>query len=158
MFQARHEKAKHRITLPIPADEALELFTPEGERLWIEEWNPRYLHPANGETIEGMVFVTGEGPESTYWTMMDFDIVRHRVRYSRVTPGSRSTVVEVVCVPSGRQCHVEVSYALTGMSEDGNALVDGFVGDAYAAMIEGWREKIVAYLDRSPHRVFGAGT
>lgn len=158
MFQAHHEKVIHRISLPLSADEALELFTPEGERLWIAEWNPRYQYPANGETIEGMVFVTGEGSELTYWTMMDFDIVRHRVRYSRVTPGSRSTVVEVVCIPGGdRQCHVEVSYALTGLSEEGNASIDAFVG-GYVAMIESWREKIVEHLGRSPHRVFGIGS
>ena len=157
MFEARHLKVTHRITLPLPADEALELFTPEGERLWIADWRPRYHYPANGETIEGMVFLTGEGSELTYWTMMDFVIVRHRVRYSRVTPGSRSTIVEVVCIPGGdRQCQAEVSYALTGLSEEGNTAIDGFVGDVYVAMIESWREKIIDYLDRSPHRVFGA--
>lgn len=156
MFQARHERVTHRITLPLAADEALALFTPEGERLWIAEWKPRYHYPANGETLEGMVFTTGEGSELTYWTMMDFDIVRHRVRYARVTPGSRSTIVEVVCVPGGEhQCAVEVSYMLTGLSDAGNATIDGFVGAAYVAMIEGWREKILDHLRRSPHRVFG---
>jgi hypothetical protein len=158
MFIARHEKASHRITLPLPADEALELFTPEGERMWIAGWSPRYRYPANGETMEGMVFVTGEGPELTYWTMMDFDIVRHRVRYSRVTPGSRATVVEVVCIPGGnRHCHVEVSYALTGLSDEGNAAIEQFVGQAYVAMIEEWRDNILSHLERSPHRVFGSG-
>lgn len=156
MFQARHERVNHRITLPLAADEALELFTPEGERLWIAEWRPRYQYPANGETMEGMVFATGEGDDLTYWTMMDFDIVRHRVRYARLTPGSRSTIVEVVCVPGGdHQCQVEVSYALTGLSDAGNALIDGFVGEAYVSMIEDWREKILDHLKRSPHRVSG---
>lgn len=158
MFQARHEKATHRVTLPLPADEALEFFTPEGERLWIAEWRPHYLYPANGETIEGMVFLTGEDAELTYWTMTDFDIVRRRLRYSRVTPGSRSTIVDVTCVPGGEhQCHVDVSYSLTGLSDAGNDLIAGFVGDAYAVMIEGWREKILDYLKRSPRRVFGSG-
>ena len=106
--------------------------------------------------MEGMVFVTGEGAELTYWMMMDFDIVRHRVRYARVTPGSRSTIVEVICVPGGdHQCHVEISYVLTGLSDDGNAAIDGFVGDAYVTMIEDWRMKILDHLERSPHRVFG---
>ena len=158
MFQARHEKVTHRITLPLPAEEALELFTPEGERLWIAEWRPRYQYPANGETLEGMVFLTGEGAELTYWTMTDFDIVRHRVRYARLTPSSRSTLVEVVCIPHGdHQCHAEVSYALTGLTDEGNAVIDSYVGDAYVTMIEGWREKILDYLKRSPHRVFGPG-
>jgi hypothetical protein len=158
MFQACHEKATHRITLPLPVEEALELFTPEGERLWIADWSPRYHHPANGETLEGMIFTTGDGSELTYWTMTDFDIVGHRVRYARLTPGSRSTIVEVAGIPSDEhQCHVDVSYALTGLSEDGNALIAGFVGDAYVTMIEGWREKILDYLKRSPRRVLGSG-
>lgn len=156
MFVSRHEKVSHRISLPLPADEALELFTPEGERLWIAEWNPRYAYPPNGETMEGMIFTTGEGAELTYWTMVDFDIAGHRVRYARVTPGSRSTIVEVVCRPEGdRRCQAEVTYALTGLSEAGNAAIDAFVGDAYVAMIEDWRNKIISHLERSPHRVFG---
>lgn len=156
MFNARHEKASHRITLPLPADEALELFTPEGERFWVSGWNPRYSYPSNGETMEGMVFITSHGDELTYWTMVDFDIAGHRVRYARVTPGSRSVIVEVVCVPDGdQQCHADVSYALTGLSEEGNVLIEAFVGDVYVAMIEDWREKILAHLKRSPHRVFG---
>jgi hypothetical protein len=158
MFQARHERVTHRITLPLPAGEALELFTPEGERLWIAEWRPRYHYPANGETLEGMVFQTGEGAELTYWTMTDFDIAGNRVRYARLTPGSRSTLVEVVCIPvSDNQCQVDVSYALTGLSDEGNAIIESYVCDAYVTMIEGWREKILDYLKRSPHRVFGPG-
>lgn len=156
MFKAHHEKVSHRITLPLPADEALELFTPEGERLWIAEWRPTYQYPTNGETMEGMVFTTGEGGEFTIWTLVDFDIAGQRLRYARVTPGSRSTLVEVVCVPEGeQQCHIDVSYALTGLSEAGNAAIEAFVGEAYRAMIEDWREKILAHLKRSPHRVFG---
>lgn len=154
MFAARHEKVSHRISLPLAASEAIELFTPEGERLWIEEWNPRYFHPANGETVEGMVFTTGEGEELTYWTVVDFDLAGLRARYARVTPGSRSTLVEVCCHPDGEaQCQVEVTYTLTGLSEVGNAAIDAFVGDAYPLMIEGWREKILEHLKRMPHRV-----
>lgn len=156
MFVARHETVSHRVALPLAATEALELFTPEGERLWIDEWNPRYMFPANGEAIEGMVFITGEGAETTYWTMAEFDIVKNRVRYMRVTPASRSSVIEVRCIPGGeRQCQVEVTYVLTGLTEDGNTAIEAFIGDAFTAMIERWREKILTHLERSPHRVFG---
>ena len=158
MFKARHERASHRISLPLSAGEALELFTPEGERLWIAEWNPRYFYPPNGETLEGMIFMTGEGNELTHWTMTDFDISGYRVRYCRVTPGSRSTIVEVRCMPDGDdRCHVLVTYALTGLSDAGNTAIDAYVGDAYVAMIEDWRTKIIGHLERLPHRVFGSG-
>jgi hypothetical protein len=154
MFIARHEKVTHRITLPLAASEAIELFTPEGERLWIADWNPRYFHPANGETLEGMVFTTGEGEELTYWTVVDFDLPGLRARYARVMPGSRSTIVEINCYEDGEaQCQVEVTYALTGLSNAGNDLIDAFVGEAYPAMIEGWKDKIMDHLQRMPHRV-----
>ena len=154
MFIARHEKVSHSISLPISADEAIEFFTPEGERMWVEGWAPRYLHPANGETIEGMVFETGEGAELTYWTVADFDLPGCRARYSRVTPGSRSTLVEVLCRADGESaCRVEVGYTLTGLSEAGNAAIDAFIGNAYVEMIEGWRTRIIEHLKRMPHRI-----
>ena len=154
MFIARHEKVSHGISLPISADEAIEFFTPEGERMWVDGWAPRYFHPANGETIEGMVFETGEGDELTYWTVVNFDLAGCRARYSRVTPGSRSTIVEVICKEDGENaCRVEVSYTLTGLSEAGNAVIEAFIGDVYVAMIEGWRTNILEHLKRMPHRI-----
>ena len=147
MFIATHATATHTISLPLSADEAFPLFTPEGERLWIAEWKPRYFYPANGETVVGMVFVTGEGNETTYWTLADFDNQAHCVRYIRVTPGLRSTIVEVNCDSvSDAECRVTVGYSLTGLSEAGNAAIAGFI-DGYGATIEDWRGKILAYLD-----------
>jgi hypothetical protein len=153
MFPATHATAEHMITLPLSADEAFPLFTPEGERLWIEDWNPRYFYPANGETIVGMVFTTGHDDETTYWTLVDFDNAAHTARYSRVTPGSRSVIIEVRCEPAGEQeAKVTVRYSLTALSEAGNATIAAFV-EGYAAMIEDWRTNIIAYLERQPHVV-----
>jgi hypothetical protein len=157
MFISRHVTAAHTISLPLSADEAFPLFTPEGERLWIEDWNPHYFHPANGETIVGMVFTTAYGDETSYWTLVDFDNAAHTARYSRVTPGSRSVIVEVKCEATGEQeAKVTVRYTLTGLSEAGNATIAAFV-EGYDAMIEDWRARILAYLERQPHRVFPAG-
>jgi hypothetical protein len=147
MFIAMHANATHTISLPLSADEAFPLFTPEGERLWIAEWNPHYFYPANGETIVGMAFTTGEGDETTYWTLADFDSQAHRVRYIRVTPGSRSVIVTVRCdAVSDAECTVTVDYTLTGLSEPGNTAIAGFI-DGYVTMIENWRVKILDYLD-----------
>jgi hypothetical protein len=153
MFIASHATTEHSISLPLSAAEAFPLFTPEGERLWIEEWNPHYFHPANGETIAGMVFTTGNGEEKTYWTLVDFDNAEQRARYSRVTPGSRSVTVEVACEAIGEhETRVTVRYTLTGLSEAGNAAIAAFV-EGYGAMIEDWRTKILAYIDRSNVRI-----
>lgn len=155
MFSANHATAEHTITLPLSADEAFPLFTPEGERLWIEDWNPHYFYPANGETIVGMVFTTGHGGETTYWTLVDFDNVAHMARYARVTPGSRSVIVAVKCEAAGAlETRVIVRYSLTALSEAGNAAIAAFV-EGYQEMIEDWRKKILAYLQRQPHTILG---
>lgn len=157
MFIAQHETVEYSIILPLPASEAFPLFTPEGERLWIEDWKPHYFYPANGETIVGMVFVTGEGDETTYWTVADFDNQAHSARYIRVTPGLRSVIVEVSCEDVGaQQTRVAVRYALTALSEAGNLAVASFV-DAFEAMTEDWKAKILAYLERQPRRVSSTG-
>jgi hypothetical protein len=148
MFAASHAIAEHIINLPLSADEAFPLFTPEGERLWIEDWNPHYFYPANGETIVDMVFTTSHGDETTYWTLVDFDNLAHQVRYSRVTPGSRTVIVEVKCEATGEHAtKVTVRYTLTSLSEAGNAAIAAFVA-GYQAMIEDWRTKILAYIER----------
>lgn len=153
MFAATHAIAEHTIALPLSADEAFPLFTPEGERLWIEDWSPQYFYPANGETIAGMVFATGHGDETSYWTLVDFDNAARTARYNRVTPGSRSAIVEVRCEAiAGRETKVTVRYSLTSLSDAGNQTIAAFVG-GYQAMIEDWRAKIIAYLQRQPHMV-----
>lgn len=147
MFKPRHEQVSHEFSLPLQAEAALKLFTPEGERLWIKEWDPQYLHPESGATEEGMVFTTGKGSTLTYWTMVDFDLNHRQVRYVRLTPGSRSTIVRVSCTPSGAgECDVNVTYTLTGLSYAGNAFIEGFIGKAYADMIESWRALILDHL------------
>jgi hypothetical protein len=147
MFKPRHEQVSHAFSLPLQAEAALKLFTPEGERLWIKEWDPQYFHPETGETKEGMVFTTGDGDTLTYWTMVDFDLKRQQVRYVRLTPGSRSTIVHVSCTPSGAgECDVNVTYTLTGLSCAGNDFIEGFVGEAYTKMIESWRVLILDHI------------
>ena len=47
------------VRVALPPDEALALFTAEGERSWVPGWDPTY--PAGGDDREvGTVFVTGE--------------------------------------------------------------------------------------------------
>jgi hypothetical protein len=34
-----------QITVGLPPEQAMALFTPEGERRWAEGWDPHYLEP-----------------------------------------------------------------------------------------------------------------
>lgn len=147
-FVSSHRRFVHRITLPLSAAEALDLFTPLGEQLWIEDWNPTFLHPVDGRPCAGQVFTTGTGLEETYWTVADFDPVGGHARYIRVTPASRFAIVEVSVEADGADaCEVEVSYEFTGLTAVGNASIEMMSEPDFSAMIDGWAEMIVAYLD-----------
>ena len=148
MTDAFHAEVAHKITLPLPVTESFPLFTPLGEMDWVPGWRPRFLWPADGRTRDGMVFLTGEGPEETFWTVTDFDESRHYARYCRITPGSRSVLVEIRCTAAGpNQAEVEVHYSLTGHNEAGNAAVRAFAA-AFPAMIEEWRALILKWMDK----------
>ena len=150
-FEARRIVRSATFVLGIPPDEAFVLFEPEGERAWAgAAWNPRYLHPADGRTQQGMVFTTGEGADATLWLLATYDILRHRVDYVRVTPGSRMGTVSVACEPvTSSSSEVTVRYTLTALSEEGNRHLAEF--DAgYEAYIDSWRVAIEKALARTP--------
>lgn len=145
----RHLQSSHRIVVAAPVERAFMFFTPAGEELWVDGWQPTYVHPAQGHTQAGMVFTTGQGDEFTLWTLADFDRVAHRSRYVRCTPASRMGFVEVRCVALDvARTAVDVTYTMTALNAAGEQALQTFEGDRYAAMIDGWADAINARLDR----------
>lgn len=141
----RHVSNAHHIVVDAPVDQAFHFFTPAGEELWVAGWRPRYLHPADGRTEAGMVFTTGEGDELTIWTLADFDPVRHRSRYLRCTPATRTGMVEVQCAAlDAERTGVSVRYTLTALNPAGERELEAFEGQRFAAMIDGWADQIRA--------------
>lgn len=123
------------------------LFEPLGEKRWVEGWDPVMLFPATGEVVEGGVFITRHDGEETIWTIARHDPARRHVRYVRTTPGSRTAVVDVRCEPDGNVgTRAQVTYALTALSEAGNAYIAGFTVDHYNATIDSWQEAISRVL------------
>ncbi|HZH44004.1 MAG TPA: SRPBCC family protein [Lysobacter sp.] len=144
---SRTIQSQHRIRIDAPADVAFMFFTPAGEELWVEGWRPRYVHPADGATVAGMVFTTGDGAELTIWHLVDFDRARRRSRYVRTTPGSRTGFVEIACEPlDAERCEVTVRYTMTALSAEGEAALEAFTPAAFARSIDGWGERIAACL------------
>jgi hypothetical protein len=151
MFDSTPLNRTHSIHIPLPLDECFALFTPHGETLWIPDWQPEYIYPRDGRTVQGMVFLTHHGAETTHWTIVDYRPEHHYVRYSRVTAGSRSVVVEVQCTALdaySEGSRVTVTYTLVPTSEKGVDDIQSFHGENYVAMIESWRTMILTYLDQ----------
>lgn len=138
-----HLQSSHRIVVEAPADQAFMFFTPAGEELWVDSWQPTYVHPTDGRTEAGMVFVTGQGDEFTIWTLVDFDRVNLRSRYQRCTPASRTGFVEIRCIPlDGRRTELWVQYTLTALNVQGERALEDYAGSRFVAMIDGWAQAI----------------
>ena len=117
------------VRVPLPPDEAIELFTPEGERRWVAGWDPSY--PGGDEAV----FLTGA---TTWVTVERGDHVR---RYARVTPGVQAGTVSVRCEPDGDHTIATVGYELTALSAA--AELEAFAA-GYDDFLAGWEPEIAA--------------
>jgi hypothetical protein len=136
-------RSSGQFDVALPATEAIELFTPEGELGWVPGWDPRY--PAGRPSEEsGTVFVTGSGAIETTWVVLEIDRQRARAAYARVTPGHHAGIVRVVCsdAPEG-DCTATVIYDMTLLSDDVSAL-DAYAEHNFEAMLREWSMAIAA--------------
>ena len=145
-FVAEYAERSHAFVIAAPLREAFAFFEPEGERAWAEGWDPHYLQPTDGRAVRGMVFTTSHGNEATVWMMVRHE-VPNLVEYVRMTPGSRIGRVLVQCTAlDGARTRVNVVYALTGLSEAGNAVIRDLDAARYERFIEGWSTSIERVL------------
>ncbi|MCB9948592.1 MAG: SRPBCC family protein [Rhodospirillaceae bacterium] len=136
---------RHAIVVERPVDQAFALFTPKGEEAWVPGWRPTYVRPASGETCRDMVFMTGEGAETTIWTCLCWQPEQWHVRYLRVTPNSRVAFVTVRCHPEGpARTRVAVTYEMVALSDDGRSFLAGLSEDEFARSIDAWSDMIAA--------------
>lgn len=146
-FIAEHLTRAHTLVVERPLAEAFAFFTPEGERAWAGNWDPRYLHPADGTMQPGLVFTTGSGEETTIWTVLRHDPAAGLVEYMRTTPASRTGTVLVQCTPLGAErTRVLVAYTLTALTEAGNRTLRELDEARFRAFIESWEAEIARLL------------
>ncbi len=147
MNTTTHIERRHTITLPLDTAAAFALFTSKGEIAWVDDWRPEFLYPPDGEPREGMVFRTSHGGETTLWACVAWEPEAHHMRYARVTPESRFGFVDVVCrALAPDMTAVTVGYDFTALSPAGQAYLDRLTEAAFAAMIDAWRELIMARI------------
>ena len=144
----KHLSAQGTLTVAMPVGQCQMLFTPAGEELWIDEWRPAYHHPADGRTQAGMVFSTGTGDDHTLWSLVDFERgPRHYARYARVTPALRSGFVEIRCEAlTPQSTRVVVRYEMTALTPAGEASLQAYEPEPFAAMLKQWQRMIEARL------------
>ncbi|HEX6335598.1 MAG TPA: SRPBCC family protein [Jiangellaceae bacterium] len=130
-----------RIGVALPPGEAFVLFTPRGEERWADGWRPLFPAPTEDDAVPGTVFETSAGGEHTIWVVLDREPGR-RMRYARVTPGSRAGTVSVELADGGDgRSAVEVTYALTALSPDGDRQLKEFAA-GFPDYLKSWESAI----------------
>jgi len=125
------------------AEAAFPLFSPEGERRWIKEWNPRPVYPETIAFARDTVFREGEA----VWTIVDVEWKEFRAEYVRVAASHRAHIVVKIESLGTDGCRVAVSYAVTLVGEDKASLLEAFSESAYAWKMEKWKREISECLD-----------
>jgi hypothetical protein len=139
-----------RLAVAGPVDEVFPLFSPEGERRWVPDWDPEILHPASGWE-RGQVFRTREERGEAVWVITRLDRTRHEVEYHRVEPGRFVAQVEVRCrAVADHETEVSTAYSFVGLGEAGNNEIAAMTQSAYDAKMARWAEWIGRHLGRRP--------
>ena len=137
-----------RLSVALPPAEAFRLFTASGERDWVPGWEPRFAGDVDDDTAPGVVWETGgpgdEHGEHTIWLVVDGD-PGHRVRYARVTPGSRAGTVTVVVTAAPGGSNVEVTYEMTALTPDAGRRLEEFAA-GYDEFLREWETAIAEHL------------
>ncbi|TDB74843.1 SRPBCC family protein [Actinomadura sp. KC216] len=131
-----------RVRVPLPPDEAFDLFTPRGEERWVPGWHPRFPVDGADDTEPGTVFETVHDGDTTIWLVLARDPHRRRISYARVTPGHRAGTVTVDIAGDGT---ATVTYDLTALTGEAARDLDAFAA-AYPAHLRSWEDAIAAHL------------
>ena len=131
------------------ADQALQFFTPEGERAWVNGWDPKPVYPAQ----KGVAFQTdavfrlsGAGDESI-WTILEANVKEHIAEYVYVVEGERVSRVRVQIEPlTESRCTVHVRYVHTAISEKGLHFIAAVTEAAYAQKMRDWQRMVSAAI------------
>ncbi|MGO9964028.1 MAG: SRPBCC family protein [Acidimicrobiales bacterium] len=128
------------VEIALPPEQAFMMFTPSGERIWADGWDPSFPSPAADETEPGTVFQAEHGGRASLW------IVARRERdksiaYVTTTPGERCGLVTVICESSANGTQATVSYDLTALGPGAEAGLGRFAAN-YPSFLGRWESSI----------------
>ncbi|MDX1647242.1 MAG: hypothetical protein R3304_08860 [Longimicrobiales bacterium] len=126
---------------------ALPLFTPEGERAWVEGWSPTYPSGRPRKPDRGLVFEVGKESGASVWIVTRFDEARRGASYGYVLPRRRAALIDVDVEeePGGEGSLVRVRYRMTSLSPDGDTFVRDFE-EGFTDFLRSWETSLDRHL------------
>jgi hypothetical protein len=132
--------------IPLEPARAIALFTAEGERAWVDGWDPSYPDPEASPDAPGTVFLTAaHGGDPVKWMVAGTG--EGERSYARFDPSGVAALVEVRCTAAGSGTRVEVTYSQTALDEGAVDELERFA-EGYDAYMQAWREAIESAIER----------
>lgn len=139
--------------LPRPIDQLFPLFSPEGEKLWVPDWD--YVGIVDTHPLaEDGVFLTqnhdhnGNAGLDAVWLVKKYDAMNRVVQFYKIEPLQKIGLITVACEAlSSSETRTSVTYRYTALSETGAEFIRGFDALAYEAFISEWRELLMKYFE-----------
>jgi hypothetical protein len=105
--------------------EVTPLFGPVRESEWAPDWSPRFIHPAQGEQREGVVFTTTSGDgRDRLWLLTIYDLRNGRVEYVVMTPAFTACEIKIRVLSDGeRHSRATITYRRSALAPEGNTEV-----------------------------------
>ena len=135
--------------LNMGADEALPFFTPEGERIWVDGWDPKPVYPPQKDVAfqANAVFRLDGHGEHSIWTILEANSKDRIAEYVYVVEGERVSRVRVQIEPlTGNRCKVHVRYVHTAISEKGLRFIATVTEAAYVQKMRDWQQSVSAAI------------
>ncbi len=152
-FESKRISKTAEILVNAGIEKSFPLFTPIGEKVWADGWDPEIIWLPEKLIAEHMVFKTEpsdlfKGRESEYvWTVSKYSPEEYFVEYTVFTP-ERLWNITVICKKAMEEkTAVSVTYSFTGLNEEGNSKNRFHLEGMYSENLKDWERAINQYLE-----------
>lgn len=136
--------------LAVPIADLFPLFSPEGEKLWVPDWD--YVDVmGTADLCEDYIFVTrthDHASAEAVWIVKTYDPAAHYVQFYKVEPGEKVGVISVRCNQlDTNRTNVEITYKYIALSVSGERFIDEFTDEVYKTFIGEWQLLLSNYFE-----------
>ena len=126
--------------LNLPAEKAVYLFSAEGEKYWVKDWEPSL--PKGDGFQKNDVFYVNSYPGKPVYIVLEFDDKNYRVHLAEMIPNISAGTLEVTLTPTDKDSSiVQLTYHLSALSPEGEEYIRGFKENYDEAMLT-WKHDI----------------
>ena len=145
-----HIKHTAEFQLDQPADILFPLFSAEGEKLWVPDWDYKNIMGST-QLHEDYIFVTGNHDHAAgdaIWLVKRYDPDNYYVGFYKVEPEEKVGIIAVKCdVLSESRTNISITYEYKALNEKGNKFISNYTDQEHRKFIGEWKQLLDNYFE-----------